>query len=165
MVRSLGRLIILKSPGMFARLSNARELSSLHPARRAATANVTGCRTPDAFRIWKSERGTGFRRVLRVRFDGNANRGANHHSDRHHKPKDHPPRPYPPNSPASAALPQRRSLAGPSFCIRQNPGDDFFPRSAHVEVQVAVGTSSRQGFIDCIVGVRHRLPAGLGGFL
>ncbi len=72
MVRSLGRLIILKSPGMFGRLSNARDLSSLHPVRRAATANVTGCRTPDAFRIWRSERCTGFRRVLRVRFDGNA---------------------------------------------------------------------------------------------
>jgi hypothetical protein len=39
----------------------------------------------------------------------------------------------------------------------------------HVEVQVAVGIeqAGRQGFIDCIVGVflRHRLTAGLGGFL
>jgi len=56
MVRSLGRLIILKSPGMFGRLSNARELSSLHPARRAATANVTHCKTPGTSRIRRSER-------------------------------------------------------------------------------------------------------------
>ena len=51
---SLGRLIISKSPGTFARLSSARELSSLHPARSAATANVTHCRTPGTLRIRRS---------------------------------------------------------------------------------------------------------------
>src|SRR5208282_4062119 len=54
MVRSLGRLNISKSPGTFARLSNARELSSLHPARSAATVNVTHCRTPGTLRIRRS---------------------------------------------------------------------------------------------------------------
>jgi hypothetical protein len=57
----------------FARLSNARALSLLHPARRAATANVTRCRTPREFGGRRSERGAsrgGGPILIPGRFDG-----------------------------------------------------------------------------------------------